>query len=212
MAIPADSTLVNLTLFDACLRPLWQRPGPFTAAAALGDRIWLTGERGLIALRPGAAEEVSPPLPAAALREVSGLTVVDGAPLASIRGRIVDLSTWPPRDLGRCAAQLTTALGLGAADTGEGLLLFDRHGRPHAQYPTRPFHAALIEWPGLAIEVRPEPGLLVLHDRYETEIDLANLPPQILLPALQRTPSAFPVSARLPQPKGTGPVRSRVYV
>jgi hypothetical protein len=202
----------GLTLFDAGLRPIWQRPGPIGAAAAIGDRLWVAGERGLCELVPGALAETSPPLQAAALHQVGGLAVADGTLLAAVQGRLLDLGTWPPRDLGRCAGRVTAMLGLLAAENGQGVVLLDRHGRAHAEYPARPWHASLLEWPGTAIEVRAEPGVLALYDRYETEIDLMRLPPEILLPALRQEPwgtSRLPASAI-----GTSPfaMRSRAYI
>jgi hypothetical protein len=50
------------------------------------------------------------------------------------------------------------------------LVVLDRDGRPCAEYQGVPFSLSLLEWPGVAVEVRRAEGLLVVHDRFDTSI------------------------------------------
>ena len=88
--------------------------------------------------------------------------------------------------LRRCSTGQAEVRSLGSAgclptaDCEERFVVFDSAGEVRAEYPHAPFSSSLLEWPGVAVEARPEQGLLVVHDVYETSVDATRLPETLL--------------------------------
>jgi hypothetical protein len=53
---------------------------------------------------------------------------------------------------------------------GDGAFIFDRQGAVYAACVRAPRLSSALDFPNFSIEVCAEPGLLILHDRWETYV------------------------------------------
>jgi hypothetical protein len=55
-----------------------------------------------------------------------------------------------------------------------GAFLFDRNGNVHASYEHKPRTMQMFDFPGISVEVVPEKGVLLMHERWESFVSPDN--------------------------------------
>jgi hypothetical protein len=176
MAVWRDAIVVategELLGFDRALERQWTLPVRAHALAANGDRLWAAEpERVRVVAWANRAPEQRDAVELAGVERLAA----GGGLVVALVGREVWSLSGAPRYLGLSALGLTSVLGRPAAVGADGLVVLAGDGSVAVEHFGRTWLAALLEYPWLAVEPRPEEGALVLHERYETEVDAAAL-------------------------------------
>jgi hypothetical protein len=171
------ATADGVVAFESDGTPAWSLAGPALATAGSGPNLWIAGRHGITRFcldrgHPTPCQQITLP-------DVTEFAATATGTFALSQDRIWDISV-RPRQLDLAAEHLLIVGCQPAAQQHGRVAVFDATGRVHAEYTAPPWTAHLLEWPDTAVEVRREPGLVVVHDRYETDIDAARLPDQLL--------------------------------
>lgn len=171
------ATADEVLAFEPDGTPAWSLAGAAHAAAGFGPNLWITGRHGITRFCLDRGQPI--PCQQTMLPDVTEIAATATGIFALSQDRVWDIGQ-RPRQLDLAAEHLLIVGCQPAAQQQGRVAVFDAAGRVHTEYTAPPWTAHLLEWPDTAVEVRRDPGLVVVHNRYETDVDATRLPDQIL--------------------------------